>query len=342
MRFAKHSVICTLVLAVACAQGPGSADSSKPTVTPLIGKAQSTMPVDALIFGARAKPRDGQTQEQAMLALEDVLGRRMDADRVFKRWDQLFPAAYDRWTRDMGRTVFLSIRARRVNGDRIRWAAIADAKPGSALFKEMIAWATNIKKFGAPVYVIFHHEPEFEIGAANGSSGDFVRAWRRLHTLFKNQGVTNASWLWTLTAQSFDPTTGPAANLWYPGDAYVDYVGADGYNWYSCRTGRLGGNWVSFEQIFDPVRRWAAAHGKAFFAPEWGSQEDPGQAGRKADWLAETLLTLQKPEWNSLRGVLYFHSEDPEVSNPCEWWVDSSVASLRAFKMLAVATIASS
>jgi len=332
-------VICGLIL---LAVGAGQNLSIAETATAHTVKAsQGVISVtDPILFGARARPRGNQTLQEALVALENSSGRQFNVDRVFKRWDQRFPAHYDTWTRDEGRAIFLSVRARRVGGYRIPWRDIANAKPGTVLYSEMVAWARNLRTFGSHVYLAFHHEPDLTEDQPNGTPADFVAAWRRIVTLFGNYGVRNVEYVWTLTAEAFAPMSGPAADRWYPGDAYVDHIGADGYNWYGCRTGTLGGSWRSFEQIYGPVRDWAAQHpGKGLFAPEWGSQEDPLQPGRKADWILEAFTTLKQPGWEQWRGMLYFHGEDPEVPNPCSWWVDSSLASLRSFRGVALATM---
>ena len=54
----------------------------------------------------------------------------------------------------------------------------------------------------------------------------FVAAWRHIVTLFRHQGTSNVTWLWTLQAD--EPGTGPIAS-WWPGEKYVTWVGIDGY-----------------------------------------------------------------------------------------------------------------
>ena len=54
----------------------------------------------------------------------------------------------------------------------------------------------------------------------------FVAAWRHIVTLFRQQGSSNVTWLWTLQAD--EQGTGPIAS-WWPGEKYVTWVGIDGY-----------------------------------------------------------------------------------------------------------------
>jgi len=66
--------------------------------------------------------------------------------------------------------------------------------------------------------------------AAGGGSGsdpaDYVAAYRHVWEVFQQQGVHNVTWLWGPNI-SYKGST-PLKEL-YPGDAYVDWVGLDGY-----------------------------------------------------------------------------------------------------------------
>jgi hypothetical protein len=63
--------------------------------------------------------------------------------------------------------------------------------------------------------------------AGTENAADYVRAWRRVHDLFRTAGAGNVIWVWspdtarTAADQQFAPL--------YPGDAYVDWLGLDGY-----------------------------------------------------------------------------------------------------------------
>jgi hypothetical protein len=58
----------------------------------------------------------------------------------------------------------------------------------------------------------------------------FVRAWRHVVTLFRTLGAKNVTWLWTVNIIN-DTQHGqiPRPNQWWPGAAYVNWVGIDGY-----------------------------------------------------------------------------------------------------------------
>jgi hypothetical protein len=96
-------------------------------------------------------------------------------------------------------------------------------------------------------------------------------------TVFRDRGVTNADYLWIMTAFSFKAKDRRRAVDWYPGEAYLDYIGADAYNWYNCRPG-TSNPWNSLEQLVNPMRLFAQGKAiKGILVPEWASTEDPAQ-----------------------------------------------------------------
>lgn len=241
--------------------------------------------------------------------------------RRFYRWDTVFPDADDYWARDGGRTLVISWSSRRLDGSVVQWTGIANGAYDKAIDRR----AAALKAFRAPVFFVFSHEPESFPREQRGvvPSAEFVRAWRRIHARFAAAGVRNVSWLLTLTAYTYDQGK---ADAWYPGDSYVDVLGADGYNWFGCYGTPA---WRSFRSVFTAFRSYGVAKRKPMVIPEWGSVEDPSQPGRKAAWIEEAAATLET--WPEIKGALYFHSAP---GPDCAWWVDSSASSLDAFRAM--------
>jgi hypothetical protein len=91
------------------------------------------------------------------------------------------------------------------------------------------AYADSIRAFAHPLVIGFGHEmnaPWYSWGYGHVPARVFVAAWRHIVTVFRGQGADNIIWLWTINADT--PGTGPAA-AWWPGPAYVTWVGIDGY-----------------------------------------------------------------------------------------------------------------
>jgi len=90
-------------------------------------------------------------------------------------------------------------------------------------------YADSVRDFGHAVVIGFGHEmnaPWYSWGYNRVPATTFVAAWRHIVTLFKNEGADNITWLWTINQDTHG--TGPIA-AWWPGKAYVTWVGIDGF-----------------------------------------------------------------------------------------------------------------
>lgn len=291
--------------------------------------------IPPLLFGAFPEPRNGLTPQQAVLQLESTLGRKLAVVREYDFWDSPFPTAYDQWLRDNGHIIALSVKALRTNKSRIKWIDIANAQPGSQLYNDVVGWADRVRNFGGPVWFIFNHEAEEQSNSASGTAPDFIAAWRKVVTIFRQQGVVNAKYVWVATSYAFERTDGRRAALWYPGDAYVDAIGADPYNWYNCRPG-INNPWRSLQQIIDPMRIFGLAHpDKDLVLTEFGSYEDPATPGRKAQWFNAAQQLFKQPGWEQYTAILYYNTGGNNTYPNCRWLIDTSQSSLDAFRLLA-------
>jgi hypothetical protein len=71
-------------------------------------------------------------------------------------------------------------------------------------------------------------------GSHNGDDpAAYVKAWRRLHRIFREQGAGNVAWVWSPNWNSSPGTSWNRFQRYYPGDEYVDWVGVSGYDFFS-------------------------------------------------------------------------------------------------------------
>ncbi len=291
-------------------------------------------PADGVYFGAYAKPRGNQTAIQATQQLESKLGSKLPLVRSFARWDTNVDNRFNNWAVDGDRRLMISVKPQRNNGQQVNWSAIANAKPGSQIHNEMVTLARRVKNLDGEVWMTFHHEPEAKDRISFGTNTDYKNAWRAFHTVFEQQNVS-VKWVWTMTSWSFEVDTADrrSAGKWYPGDAYVDYLGADPYNWNKCR-GNQGERWTELERVIAPFVEFADKHpDKQLVLPEFASAE--GTAGQKAQWLDNARAYLKQPDVAArFAAVIYFHDEHPGTPS-CNWWLDSSTATLNAAKRIA-------
>jgi len=199
------------------------------------------------------------------------------------------------------------------------WATVAAARPGSALYDNIVRWAQTLKGRSGPVMLAYHHEPEASGSSEYGTPAEFINAYRQVVSIFRAQGVTNVEYTWQMTAWSFrakasDPRH---AAKWYPGDAYVDNVGADAYNWFTC--GHGAGRWNELSTLTDPVLAFARAHGKPASLPEFASHQD----ARRAQWVSNAHDYLVA-NGDIISAAFYFNRGPTNPANSdCSWQLET-------------------
>lgn len=270
--------------------------------------------------------------QAAFTETESQLDRRLAAIRIFAWWDTPFPDATSVWARDTGRHVLLSVKAQTGLGF-VRYADIAAARPGTPVHAAIVRWAQALKSFGAPIHFTFNHEPEAVASDGAGTAAEYVAAWRRVVTVFRAEGVTNAKYLFIATAHGYKRTDARRVSRFYPGDAYVDGLGADAYNWYNCRAG-IANAWRPLADIISAFRQFGQAHPtKGMWLPEFASAEDPAAPDRKAQWVSEARELFKMPEYARFEGVLSFYRA--VMRENCNFRVNSSTPALAAYRELA-------
>ncbi|MGH9024272.1 MAG: hypothetical protein ACRDV9_14450, partial [Acidimicrobiia bacterium] len=113
-----------------------------------------------------------------------------------------------------------------------------------------------------------------------GAPEDFIRAWNRIYDIIAaplvpmvhevpltvaRVGAKNVIWVWCGNAAFFKDTNDAGHYAWdyYPGDAVVDWVSADGYNWALSKRNRNANppyskdRWRGMVEIFDEFMVWA-------------------------------------------------------------------------------------
>lgn len=263
---------------------------------------------------------------------ERVLGGKINGLRTYRSWDGKLFGATQTWARKTGHTLFLSVNT---DGAGASWARIGAAEPGDALYADMQRQAQEVKAFGARVYLSFHHEPEAASSWKYGDGADFVKAWRNWVSVFRKAGVTNAEFTWVMTAYGFARDDERRAQLYYPGDSYVDHIAADGYNWYRCRD--QDAEWRDLASVIEAHRQFGLQHpDKGLMLWEFGSAEDPQRPGRKADWFRDATELFQQPAYRQYRAVLTWEGRAHNGTGPsCGFDYTSSSSATNAWRDMA-------
>lgn len=185
--------------------------------------------------------------------------------------------------------------------------------------------------FGQPMIVRYMHEFNgnwYPWAIANNGEDPtlYVKAFRHVHDLVTAQGATNVQWCWAFNDGASPVAPWNAEALAYPGAAYVDWVGVDGYNWGFSPPWDPGvDHWVSFHDTFAAPYALARSidPSKPVMIPEFASAE---AGGNKAKWLRDMIATLRAPDFPNLKLLTYFDiiKEEP-------WALNSNVSGIAQF-----------
>jgi hypothetical protein len=261
-------------------------------------------------------------------ATERRLGRPLALVREYQRLDDPFVSARDQQLVDTGHSLVLSVRSSTKSAS-IPYTDITSGKYDAAF----VTGLGQLNQLATPAYFIFHHEPDTDTGkracsvttdAACGAQ--FVAAWKHVYTLAKTNGYTNVTFVWTVTTYGFSPQSNVRNNYYWPGSAFTDWVGVDGYN------GGCQGNWYgSFTETFAKSIAWMQSNApdKPIMLPEWGAVEGATPTA-KADFFNGVSAALAQPGYDRIRAMSYWN----EASGSCNFRVDSSPASLDAYRLL--------
>ncbi|HZL21019.1 MAG TPA: glycosyl hydrolase [Polyangia bacterium] len=260
-----------------------------------------------------------------LAGFETELGRRVAINHNFVGWT-------DDWT-----TMLSGLAA----GGRIplvTWEAwensvgapLADIIGGT--YDSLItARAQAVKAFGQKFFLRWGHEMNGNWypwdGANNGANlaatATFISAYRHVHDLFVAAGATNALWVFCPNVTSVPSDSWNQWQNYYPGDAYVDWMGFDGYNW---GTVQSTSTWQTFPTIASQIYASLAATGKPIMIPETASAE---LGGDKAAWIAGILPSL-KTTFPEVKALVWF-----QMNKETDWRIDSSPTSEAAFVTMA-------
>lgn len=188
-------------------------------------------------------------------------------------------------------------------------------------------FARKAKAWGHPFFLRFDWEMNgnwfpWSEGVNGNKSGEYVTAWRHVHDIFSEVGATNATWVWCPNVEWNGNVN--SVGTTYPGNAYVDWIGLDGYNW-GTNPSHPGG-WKTFDQVYRKSYRYlveSVAPSKPMMIGEVASSE---YGGSKAAWIRE-MLTKVPTEYTDIRALLWFDKYDDGM----DWPIESSSTATAAF-----------
>jgi endoglucanase len=270
--------------------------------------------------------------ETEILAYENKIGRKLAMIMVFLAWGH--PRAMQAFPRDWCQQVWRSGAVPHITWEPWDFNKFCEhyrnQKISSGEWDDYIRfWARDIKAFVQPIFLRWGHEMNsdwYPWGGkiSEGGAKAYVRAFRHIVDIFRSEGTHNVIWVWSPDVALFASRKAPFYyEPYYPGDAYVDWIGFDGYNF--AEDGAMKKPWIDFKALYgDIYERCQALNSRApFMLGEFASGE---KGGSKAQWIADAYGCL-KTEFPRIRAATWF-DQDKES----HWTVDSSPESLQAFK----------
>ena len=323
--------LATSIALVACSAPDRVAAPTTPTAAPLptasIAPPPTGVATGVFIDGAPL----GKPGLSAWDSWTNKVGKRTAYIMWYADWSSTFQgyAVTDAYGRGSVPIITWEMKNRRAN---ISYADVLGGKWN----KYIDTWAKAAKANGNQFFLRFGHEMNGDWygwgGARNGASlaatQQFIATWRYVRNRFTAAGATNVTWVWCVNNESVPNAEWNAPEAYYPGDAYVDWTCADGYNWGTSQTVASSGwdsHWQSFDEVFSSVyqRVTAIAPSKPFMIGEFASTE---VGGNKAAWITDAAARM-KSSYPQLRAFAWFN-----MNKETDWRVESSTASLNAFK----------
>ena len=245
---------------------------------------------------------------QRVAGFAKAAGRQPDIVGYFSGWSQPFATSFAERARSHGAVTIVQIDP--------TLASIPQIAAGS-YDTYLRSYADSVRDFGHPVIIGFGHEmnaPWYSWGYGRVPPATFVRAWRHVVTLFRDQGARNVTWLWTIQADTSG--TGPVRS-WWPGANYVTWVGIDGYYY------RRSDTFASvFGRTISDVREFTA---KPVLLSETAVGPRAGQAAKIRD-----LFTGMR-RYATL-GLVWFDMPQHRGIYHQDWRIENSPAAETAFR----------
>jgi mannan endo-1,4-beta-mannosidase len=231
-----------------------------------------------------------------------AIDRQPNLVSYYSTWSEPFQVGFASSAEKHGAITLVQIDARNVSLE-----SIANGRYDGYLR----SYAAEIKAFHAQVILSFDHEMNgqwYSWGYKHAPAGAFVAAWRHIVNIFRQAGARNVTWLWTINVvDTLNDVTAPAP--WWPGKAYVNWVGIDGY-YYSPST--------AFASLFGPtIAQVREITRDPILIAETGATSTAGQSGKIADLFAGVRTF-------GLMGFLLF--DDDGAKDTQKWRLGSSTA----------------
>jgi hypothetical protein len=208
-------------------------------------------------------------------------------------------------------------------------------------------WAREAKEDQIPLLIDFAVEPNGDwfgwSGALNGAEskdgyGDpnyydgaerYRDAYRHIIDIFNEEDVRHVTWFFHADIHSFPNLPWNKPKLYYPGDAYIDWIGVSLYGALNPKE-----EWQMFDEILEEGYEdiLDISSQKPIALLEFGVT-DHHPRGSKALWLEGAFETILSGEYIDFKAISYWHERwEEEDGSVATIRLDSSLESKMMFK----------
>jgi hypothetical protein len=188
--------------------------------------------------------------------------------------------------------------------------------------RQLTAFGRQLAAYGKPVVLSVDPEgngPWNSYGTQHATPGQYVAIYRHVHDVITKAGARDITWVWTIS-NSPPITHESLLKSLYPGDAYVDWIGIDGY---------FVGSENSYQQVFTRVFNEARSFtGRPFLVTETSVQPGP----YAARWVDELFSGIEADP--AVVGFVWFDYDKAAV-NRDDWRLEDDPAAAAAFRAAA-------
>jgi len=158
--------------------------------------------------------------------------------------------------------------------------------------------AQAVAAYSGPVFIRLDWEMNgtWQVGWSEPqvSPSNYAAAWRHVVEIFHRQGAANAAFVWCPNVGQWN---GDTFRAWYPGDSFVDWIGADAYPHQSAGT-----NVLTEAGGLNQIAAFGQQHGKPVMLAEWAvTSPDPDTA-----WLFDLVFEWADRYPHAVKALVYF------------------------------------
>jgi Glycosyl hydrolase family 26 len=323
------AVACSGVL-LATMVTPAMAAKAAPAMAakaaPAVKLVKPPVPTTGAYLGGWVNPngqaRNIQDELTQLPGFNKQLGRNLAIVHVYQEWTATTPISDLDQIASTGAAVLLSWYC----GD-------ADSTIVAGTDDHLIRTeAKQLKSFKYPVFLRWFWEPNFPSGPntarclGSGGPAGYIAAWQHIWNIFQTVGAKNVAFVWAMASSGKSDFTD-----YYPGNQYVDWVAADGYDkdpaGISAST-EFSHQFTTFYNDFASSTTYPT-YQKPIMIPETGAQYVNGSGGDDQTPYVQSILPYLQSTFTDIKALVYFDAG----ATPYNWTLQGT--GLTAFDQMA-------